>query len=49
MVAITGAMAHDFNTTDFVSQMEGFQASDNARQKLFAVSHSSRDLAGPHR
>ncbi|KAF2688800.1 hypothetical protein K458DRAFT_414498 [Lentithecium fluviatile CBS 122367] len=29
-------MATDFNTTDFVSQMRGFQASDEARQKLFA-------------
>ncbi|KAL1602556.1 hypothetical protein SLS60_005972 [Paraconiothyrium brasiliense] len=26
----------DFNTTDFVAQMRGFQASDDARQKLFA-------------
>ncbi|KAL5390410.1 hypothetical protein DPSP01_001969 [Paraphaeosphaeria sporulosa] len=26
----------DFNTTDFAAQMRGFQASDDARQKLFA-------------
>jgi len=30
-------MATDFNTTDFVTQMNHFQASDDARQKLFAV------------
>jgi len=35
MVGIT--MATDFNTTDFVTQMNHFQASDDARQKLFAV------------
>jgi hypothetical protein len=38
MVGIT--MANDFSTTDFVTQMRGFQASDDARQKLFAVSFS---------
>lgn len=38
----------DFNTTDFVAQMRGFQASDEARQKLFAVSHALHDLVWPH-
>ncbi|KAF1970208.1 hypothetical protein BU23DRAFT_557100 [Bimuria novae-zelandiae CBS 107.79] len=28
--------SNDFNSTDFVAQMRGFQASDEARQKLFA-------------
>lgn len=38
----------DFNTTDFAAQMRGFQASDDARQKLFAVGHSLHDLVCPH-
>lgn len=35
MVGIT--MATELSTIDFVNQMRGFQASDDARQKLFAV------------
>ena len=46
MVGINN-MSNDFNTTDFVAQMRGFQASDEARQRLFAVSHSLRDLVCP--
>lgn len=38
----------EFNTTDFAAQMRGFEASDEARQKLFAVSHSLHDLGCPH-
>jgi hypothetical protein len=46
MVGINN-MSNDFNTTDFVAQMRGFQASDEARQRLFAVSHSLRVLVCP--
>ncbi|KAJ4289701.1 hypothetical protein N0V90_011030 [Kalmusia sp. IMI 367209] len=44
-------MAHEFNTTDFVSQMKGFQASDDARQKLFArsVDQMERQVAETQR